>query len=56
MPEKKSGGGILFDIENAKKELGYEPIYDVHAMFEDMKKEMSLGRYNELRMDTEAHN
>lgn len=56
VPEKKSGGGILFDIDNARKELGYEPIYDVYTMFEDMKKEMSLGRYKELRMDTESHN
>ena len=55
-PEKQSGGGILFDIENAKTELDYEPKYDVHALFEDMKKEMSLGRFKELRMETEAHN
>lgn len=56
LPEKASGGGILFDIENARDELGYEPKYGVHEMFEDMKKEMTLGRYKELRVDTEAHN
>lgn len=56
LPEKASGGGILFDIENAREELGYEPKYGVHEMFEDMKKEMALGRYKELRVDTEAHN
>ncbi len=56
LPEKKSGGGILFDIENAREELGYEPVYDVRAMFEDMKKEMTLGRFKELRIETEAHN
>ncbi len=50
-PNKISGGGVLFDIDNARKDLGYEPVYDLYAMFEDMKKEMGLGRYKELRMN-----
>ncbi len=47
--EKKAGGGILFDVENAKKELGYEPQYDVVRMFEDFKEEMKYDRFAELR-------
>ena len=47
--DKKAGGGILFDIENAKAELGYEPQYDVVRMFEDFKEEMKYNRFAELR-------
>ncbi len=44
-----SGGGFLMDITNAKEELGYEPEYDVHRLFEDYKYEETLGRFKELR-------
>ncbi|MDK0647980.1 NAD-dependent epimerase/dehydratase family protein [Clostridium perfringens] len=48
-PEKKSGGGFLMDVSNAKEELGYEPLYDCKKLFEDYKKEMNLNRFDELR-------
>lgn len=48
-PEKKATGGFLMDVENAKRELGYEPKYDVHALFSEYKKEMELKRFDELR-------
>lgn len=48
-PEKKATGGFLMDVENAKRELGYEPKYDVHALFREYKKEMELKRFDELR-------
>lgn len=44
-----NGGGFLMDIRNAKEELGYEPIYDVHKLFEDYKYEETLDRFKELR-------
>lgn len=46
---RKTGGGFLMDISNAKEELGYEPVYDVRLLFEDYKKEMELERFLELR-------
>ena len=46
---RKTGGGFLMDISNAKEDLGYEPVYDVHRLFEDYKKEMALERFLELR-------
>lgn len=48
-PDKKSGGGAIMDIENAKKELGYEPKYDCLSLLEDYKKEMKIDRFKELR-------
>lgn len=48
-PERKSGGGFLMDITNAKEELGYQPVYDVHKLFENYKEEMTLNRFLELR-------
>lgn len=48
-PEKKSGGGFLMDISNAKEELGYEPVYDCQKLFEDYKREMKINRFKELR-------
>lgn len=48
-PEKKSGGGFLMDITNAKDELGYEPKYDVEALFKDYKIEMEVNRFKALR-------
>lgn len=48
-PEKHAGGGFLMDITNAKKELGYEPEYDVRRLFENYKEEMKVNRFAELR-------
>jgi UDP-glucose 4-epimerase len=48
-PERASGGGFLMDITNAKKELGYKPVYDVHKLFENYKEEMAIDRFLELR-------
>lgn len=44
-----SGGGFLMDISNAKEELGYEPVMDVHKLFEDYKKEAQIKRFKSLR-------
>ena len=44
-----SGGGFLMDITNAKEELGYEPQYDVHRLFEDYKYEEQFDRFESLR-------
>ncbi|MGN1204682.1 MAG: NAD-dependent epimerase/dehydratase family protein [Lachnospiraceae bacterium] len=49
-PNHKNGGGFLMDVENAKKELGYEPVYDVVKLFEDYKEEEKMNRFLELRM------
>ncbi len=46
---RKTGGGFLMDITNAKEELGYEPVYDVHKLFENYKEEMGIDRFLELR-------
>lgn len=48
-PDRKSGGGFLMDIKNAKEELGYQPVYDVHKLFENYKEEMAIERFLELR-------
>ncbi len=48
-PEKPVGGGFLMDVTNAKEELGYEPKYDVKALFENYKEEMAIDRFKELR-------
>ena len=45
----KSGGGFLMDITNAKEELGYEPVMDVHKLFEDYKYEATINRFKSLR-------
>lgn len=55
IPSKASGGGFLMDITNAKKELGYEPVYDVHRLFENYKAEMQLDRFMELRKPVEQN-
>lgn len=49
-PDKVCTGGFLMDIENAKRDLGYEPKYSCRDLFEDYKKEMELKRFAELRM------
>ena len=38
------------DVENAKKELGYRPVYDCKKLFEDYKKEMEIDRFKDLRL------
>lgn len=48
-PDKPCGGGFLMNIDNAKKELGYTPKYDVEALFENYKEEMKIDRFKELR-------
>ena len=48
--DKVCTGGFLMDIENAKRDLGYEPKFSCKDLFEDYKKEMELKRFAELRM------
>lgn len=45
----ESGGGFLMNISNAKEDLGYEPVMDVHKLFEDYKYEEQLKRFKSLR-------
>ena len=47
-PDKPSQNSYLYSIENAKAELGYKPKYDYKTMLEDMKLEMSGGRFDHL--------
>lgn len=47
-PEKPSFTSFVMDIENARKELGYEPQYDYIAYLEDYKKEMEQNRFDAL--------
>ena len=49
-PDKPCGGGFLMNVDNAKAELGYEPKYDVVALFENYKEEMAIDRFRELRI------
>ena len=49
-PDKTCGGGFLMDIENARRDLGYEPRYSCKDLFEDYKKEMQVNRFAELRL------
>ena len=44
-PEKKDCDDFVMDIENAKKELGYEPKYDYISYLEDYKKEMKQNKF-----------
>jgi len=48
-PEKSSQNSYLYDIENAKAELGYKPEYLYLEMLEDMKKEMQSNRFDHLK-------
>lgn len=48
-PEKKAGGGFLMNIDNAKRELGYEPQYNCRKLFEAYYEEMKADRFRELR-------
>ena len=47
-PEKKSQTSYLYDISNAKTDLGYKPKYNYISMLEDMKIEMSSNRFKHL--------
>lgn len=47
-PEKTVGGGFLMNVDNAIKELGYEPKYNCKRLFEAYKEEMKLNRFKEL--------
>ena len=38
------------NIDKARRELGYRPIYDVKKLFEDYKAEMEINRFKELRI------
>lgn len=49
-PEKGNSGGFLMDVENAKMELGYKPVYDCRKLFENYKQEMQLNRFKDIRM------
>lgn len=44
-PEKTDCVDFIMDIENARRELGYEPKYDYLAYLEDYKKEMNSDRF-----------
>lgn len=44
-PEKKDCDDFVMDIENLKKDLGYEPQYTYIKYLEDYKKEMELNRF-----------
>ena len=48
-PDKVCGGGFLMDIENAKQDLGYDPKYSCHDLFENYKTEMKVKRFADLR-------
>ena len=49
LDDKIAGGGLLMDVQNAKEELGYKPIYTVEKLFMEFKKEMGINRFSELR-------
>ena len=49
LTNKIAGGGILMDVDNAKKELGYKPLYDCEKLFQAFKEEMEINRFIELR-------
>ncbi len=49
-PDKKSGGFCRMDIENAKRELGYKPMYNCKKLFEAYKEEMKLNRFASILM------
>lgn len=47
-PDKDNTKSFVMNIDNVKKELGYEPKYDYIKFLEDFKKEMELNRFKEL--------
>lgn len=48
LPDKPSFTSFVMDIENARKDLGYNPEYDYISYLEDYKKEMSENRFEGL--------
>lgn len=47
-PDKNSFVSFVMDIDNAKRELGYEPEFTYIKYLEDYKKEQELKRFDEL--------
>ncbi len=47
-PEKPGFVSFVMDIENARRDLGYEPQYDYLAYLEDYKKEREERRFDSL--------
>ena len=50
-PEKRDCDDFVMDIENAKKDLEYEPKYDYISYLEDYKKEMELNRFVKINKE-----
>lgn len=48
IPEGSTFTSFVMDIDNAKKELGYEPEYTYIKYLKDYKKEQSLKRFDQL--------
>lgn len=44
-PDKPNAPEYIMCIDEARKELGYEPAYNYKQMLEDMKKEKNLNRF-----------
>lgn len=51
-PEKPSQNSYLYDISDARVELGYEPQFSYLEMLHDMKEEMSRDRFHHLERTT----
>ncbi len=47
-PEKPSQNSYLYEIQNARDELGYEPQFNYIDMLKDMKKEVGGSRFAHL--------
>lgn len=50
-PDMPDAPAYVMDIDNAKKELGYEPKYRYMDFLYEFKKEMKLNRYRDLRKE-----
>ena len=54
IPTNSAGVGYFkMDIQNAIDELGYEPQYDVHKLYEQYKEEMKVDRFLEFRDESQ---
>ena len=54
IPTNSAGVGYFkMDIQNAIDELGYEPQYDVHKLYEQYKEEMKIDRFMEFRDESQ---
>ena len=47
-PDQPSSPQFVLDIENAKTELGYDPVYDCKSLYADFKKEMDSEPFAKL--------